>query len=264
MSTLQKVKLGKGPVRFDRRTLKLSKYIKAVTPPPTSMGYIREVRDWPMMLNDSLGDCTIACAGHQIEQWTQYAQANVSVPTDAQILQAYEAVSGYNPNKPNSDNGAVVLDVLNYWRQTGIGGHKIVAYASIALNNPVEFQQAVTLFGNVYLGIGLPVSAQVPRIDGNGMPIWEVPKQGPFGDGQPFSWGGHAIPLVGYKSNLAPNGGGRVVSWGQLYDVTWNFLQAYCDEAYAIVTQDWIEANGKSPSGFNVVQLLDDLNAITR
>ena len=30
-----------------------------------------------------------------------------------------------------NDNGAVILDVLNYWRKTGIGGHPISAYADL-------------------------------------------------------------------------------------------------------------------------------------
>lgn len=256
------MRLGKHVVRFDRRTLKLRKYIKAVSPPPPRMGYIDEVSEWPMMLNDAIGDCTVACAGHQIEQWTRYAQPPGFTPEDAQILQAYEAVSGYSPNKPGSDNGAVVLDVLNYWRKNGIAGHRIMAYASLDISNPVEFQQAIALFGSVYLGVGLPVSVQAPRTDENGLPIWEVPASGPVGQGQPWSWGGHAIPGVGYKTHLLPNGGLRIVSWGQLFDVTWNFLRAYCDEAYAILTPDWIEADGKSPSGFDTNQLLADLSAL--
>lgn len=258
----QEMKLGKAPVKFDKRTLRLKTYIKAVTPPPLEMGYIDQVKEWPMMLNDSLGDCTVACAGHQIEQWTRYAQPPGFTPSDAQVLAAYEAVSGYSPNIPGSDQGAVVLNVLKYWRRRGIAGHKICAFASINVNDPKEFQQAITLFGNVYLGVGLPVSAQDPRTDENGLPIWEVQKEGPIGNGQPWSWGGHAIPGVGYKSNIVPNGGMRVVSWGQLYDVSWNFIRAYCDEAYAIVTQDWIEENQKSPSGFDINQLLADLNAL--
>lgn len=256
------LKLGKRVHRFDRRTLQLKKYIKAVTPPPATMGYIDRVTEWPMMLNDAIGDCTIAAAGHMIEQWTTYA-TTPAIPGDPAILQAYEAVSGYNPNDPNSDAGAVVLDVLNYWRQHGIGGHQIVAYASINVKDPKEFQQAVALFGNVYIGVGLPITAQDPRTDENGIPIWEVQKAGPIGAGQPWTWGGHAVPGVGYRTNAQPNGGMRVVSWGQLYDVTWNFLRAYCDEAYAIVTEDWIKQNGQSPSGFDLATLLKDLVAIT-
>lgn len=255
-------KLGKKTQKLDKRTLKLSNYVKLLPPPPGAMGYIQEVAAWPMLLNDSIGDCTCACAGHQIEQWTRYA-GNPFTPSDGDILLAYEAVSGYNPNIPGSDTGAFVLDVLNYWRKVGIGGHKIVAYASINTNNPIEFEQAVAIFGNVYLGVGLPATAQRPRTDGNNLPIWEVVDPTLKGDGEPWSWGGHAIPMVGYKSHTVPNGGGRVVSWGQLFDVTWPFLHAYCDEAYAIVTQDWIETNGKSPSGFDVNQLLADLKEIT-
>ncbi len=259
---LETLKLGKRAPRIDPRTLRLAKYVKALPPPPKTMGYIDAVHDWKLFLNDSLGDCTCAAAGHQIMQWTTYATKEV-IPTDAAILQAYEAVSGYNPNDPSTDQGAVILDVLNYWRKHGIAGHKIAAFAQINPSNFVEIQQAVALFGSVYLGVGLPVSAQDPRTDQNGLPIWEVPTDGPIMDGSPGSWGGHAIPAVGYKASAIKNGGLRVVSWGQLFDMSWNFLAAYCDEAWAIVTPDWIEQNGKSPSGFDLATLLSDLSAVT-
>ena len=42
-----------------------------------------------------------------------------------------------------------------------------------------------------------------------------------------------------------------------------NFFLDYADECYAIVTTDWIEANGNSPSGFNLSALLADLKEIT-
>jgi hypothetical protein len=38
----------------------------------------------------------------------------------------------------------------------------------------------------------------------------------------------------------------------------WSAYDAYVDEVYAVVTPQWIEANGLSPSGFNLEQLLAD------
>src|SRR5579872_7260407 len=260
---LHQMKLGKAPARIDKRTLKLKKYIKAVSPPPTQAGYITEVASWPMMLNDSLGDCTCACAGHQIEQWTTYA-GKPYTPSDQDILTAYEAVGQYVPGDPTTDNGAVVLDVLNYWRQTGIGGHKIIAYASVDLNNLDEVKQTVALFGSCYIGVGLPLTAQNPVQGVNGNPCWSTPAGGPVGDGAPWSWGAHAIPIVGYGVDNKGNAGTELITWGSIYDMTWGFLRLYCDEAYAILTQDWIEADGKSPSGFDLAQLQADLATVTK
>jgi hypothetical protein len=39
------------------------------------------------------------------------------------------------------------------------------------------------------------------------------------------------------------------------------FWNKYCDEAHALLTQDWIGSKG-SPGGFNLAQLQTDLKAI--
>jgi hypothetical protein len=197
-----------------------------------------------------------------IEQWTTYANPPGFCPTDAETLAAYSAVSGYVPGDPSTDNGAVMLDVLNYWRNTGIGGHKILGYVAVDWKNQTEVEQAMLLFGNVYLGVGLPISAQNPPTGVNGNPVWEVPSEGPRGDGAPGSWGGHAIPIVAWGIDPKGNKGAEVVSWGQIFDMTWDFLSTYGDEAYAIVSSDWIEKSGLAPNQFNLAQLQADLKLL--
>jgi hypothetical protein len=46
-----------------------------------------------------------------------------------------------------------------------------------------------------------------------------------------------------------------------LKKMTRAFWQAYCDEAHALLSPDWIAAQG-SPSGFDLAQLQADLSAI--
>jgi hypothetical protein len=53
------------------------------------------------------------------------------------------------------------------------------------------------------------------------------------------------------------------VTWGALQQLSWAWFAAYCDEAYAIITQDWLEANGQAPSGFDTAQLQADLAQLT-
>ena len=83
-----------------------------------------------MYANDRLGDCTCAAAAHLIQDWTSNNSGEVTL-ADPDILKAYEAVSGYDPDTHTNDNGAVETDVLNYWRHTGIGGRNIHAYVSL-------------------------------------------------------------------------------------------------------------------------------------
>ncbi len=261
MNTFHHLKLGRQPARLDPRTLKLANYIKALPPPPASMGYVDKLTKLGLMLNDSIGDCTVAAAGHAIQQWTTYASTPV-IPSDGDILRAYMAVSGYNPNDPSSDQGAVVLDVLKYWRRTGIAGHRIMAFVSVDPANREEIKQAVTLFGNCYIGVDLPISAQTAPIGGNRNPVWQVPKTALSGDGEPGSWGGHAIPIVGFGPDGTPREGTEVITWGQVFDMTWNFIEAYVSEAWVTVSTDWISRDGVSPSGFALSELLNDISQI--
>ncbi len=247
-------KLGKRPARIDRRTLRLEQYLNpAQLPPlPDECSWADKIPagGWPMMANDQLGDCTCAAAGHMIEAWT----ANTGqpfTPADADIVAAYSAVSGYNPQTGANDDGAVELDVLNYWRQHGIAGHPIAAYVAIDPRNVDHVRAAIYLFGGIYIGLSLPLSAQNQR-------VWSVPFFGAWGHGSPGSWGGHAVPNLAYDAN-----GMTCVTWGALMRMTWAFFHTYCDEAYAVLSADWINQQaGKSPAGFDLATLEADLNEV--
>lgn len=259
LDLLKTVKLGKSQARPNWRRLKFSKYSVALPAPPSDCGYTSQITDWGGALgNDFVGDCTTACACHQILQWTNYTGKPI-VPTAKQALAAYSAITGYNPNDPTTDQGAFISDVLKYWEAKGIAGHKIAAFVSVNPKNQTEIKQAIQLFGNVSIGIGLPISAQRPVLGENGLPCWSVPDGGPVGDGAPWTWGGHNVPGLAYGVDKDGNGGLLVNTWGQLYDVTWDFITAYSDEIWAMITPDWIAANGLAPSGFNITQLQIDL-----
>jgi|GEM_PF-238013 len=244
-------KLGKHAARHDPRTLLLAKYMTASQLPsaPDSIDWSPKVPNWPMMENDQYGDCTCAAAGHMIECWSANA-ATVIVPTDDQIISAYAAITGFEPVTGINDNGANELDVLNYWRQTGIAGHKIGAYAALEPTNHDHIMDVVFLFGGCYIGVALPVSAQTQE-------VWSVPPGGPTGQGSPGSWGGHAVPIIGYDE-----GGLICVTWGAIKRMTWTFWDTYCDEAYAVLSPDWFNGQKPAPSGFDMAQLSQDLQLV--
>jgi hypothetical protein len=250
-------KLGKRAPINDPRTLKFAKYIKkAAPPPPTDESWVLKVPSFPMMGNDTLGDCVIAAMGHMIQQWTYYASdgQHMITPTDPQILQAYEDVGGYVPGDPSTDNGCYMLEALNYWRKTGLGGHKILAYVSVDPTNITEVQQAVWLFGNLFAGLALPVSAQSQSGPGG---KWTVPSGGLVGNGSPGSWGGHCVPLMGSSPYIHV-----FVTWAEVQKMTSNFRLAYMDEAYAVLSLDWIDVKGVSPSQFDLATLKQDLASL--
>jgi hypothetical protein len=244
-------KLGRKPARRDPRTLQLANYVDHGILPsvPGHFNWGRAVDNWPVMLNDRLGDCTCACVGHTIQCWTANAGQEVILPDD-EILHLYEAVSGYDPATGANDDGAVELDVLNYWRQTGVAGHQIAAYVALEPGNHDHMRIATFLFGAVYTGIALPQTIQ-------GQEVWSVPPEGPNGAGAPGSLGGHAVPVVGYDAS-----GYTCITWGYEQRLTYGFADTYMEESYAIISPEWVTQGKRAPSGFDLVALQNDLAAL--
>jgi hypothetical protein len=244
-------KLGRKAPRRDSRTLQLANYVDHGVLPqvPPKFDWGRAVDKWPVMLNDRLGDCTCAAVGHTLQCWSANVGQEVILPDD-EILHLYEAVSGYDPATGANDDGAVELDVLNYWRQTGVAGHKIAAYVALEPGNHDHMRIATFLFGAVYTGIALPQTIQ-------GQEVWSVPPEGLTGAGAPGSLGGHAVPIIGYDA-----AGLLCVTWGYIQRLTYGFWAAYGEEAYGILSPDWTTGAKRAPNGFDITALQDDLVAL--
>jgi len=261
--------LGKKPPRVDPRTLQFRNYLrkrrgKSPGPlpiPPAEISYVVKVPSWPMLLNDQIGDCVIAAMGHMIQQWTFFATggAGMQTMTDAEALAAYAAIGGYNPNDPSTDQGCDMLTALNYWRNHGImaGGklHKIGGFVACDPRNLLEARQSIWMFGNQFTGVALPLSAR-------GADDWTVPDGGIYSPaGQPGSWGLHCIPVMA-ESPLTLT----CVSWPspehERLKMSHNFRGDYVDECYAILSPDWLTAQGDSIAGFNLAALHKDIAAI--
>lgn len=243
--------LGALPPKDDPRTLLLARYRTPQLPaPPVTSDWTTAVPHWPMFANDRHGCCTCAAAGHAIGGWS----TNTAHPqwiTDADVLGAYAAVSGFDPLTGARDNGAYLLDVLNLWRRRGVGGHRITAFVQVNHLDEVEVRQAVHLFGAVYSGVALPLAAQDQLRTHR---TWATTKGG---RGRAGSWGGHAVSLFAYNQT-----GPTCVTWGNTQPMTWAWWRKYAREAYAIVSPDWIDVVGSSPTGLNVARLMDDLHAL--
>lgn len=250
--TIADMKLGKQPARYNRQTPLFANYVDGSLPPaPDIVGWLYKIKTFPMFMNDKIGDCTIAGAAHMEQVWSAYATRQF-VATDPQVLSAYRAVSGYDPKFPSTDQGAVELDVLNYWVKTGIAGHTIEAYAALQQGNITELKDSVWLFGGAYLGVQLPLTAQ------DQPSTWSVvANAGP--DAKPGSWGGHCVNVV----QVDPRGI-TFVSWGQLMRMTLQFYKKYCDEAYCVLSKDWIAPTGVAPSHLNLDALRADMALVTR
>lgn len=248
MADHSRMKLGRKAVKTDTRTLALSKYLTSQLPaPPAAQNWLGGNSNWGMMLNDTLGDCTIAGVGHAVQVWSLNTGSEATVP-DATIENYYEQWDGYVPGQPNTDNGGIELDVLTDWQKQGFAGHALLGFAKAKTTNLTEIRQSIALFGGVYIGLALPLTAQ-------SQDVWDVvPRSGK--NGAKGSWGGHCVFVCAYDA-----GSFTCITWGQPKQMTVAFWKKYCDEAYALLGQDWLNAKG-SPAGFDQAQLQADLGLI--
>jgi hypothetical protein len=238
------VKLGKNAARHDPRTLAYAAYRTATEAAPAQTHWGHGL-PFAMLGNNSYGDCVEAGYAHQVQIWGDRA-GNPFVPTDAEALGAYTAITGFNPSDPSTDQGTDILTAVGYWRSTGLASQKITAYATLNVRNPAEIREAISWYGGAYIGLQLPVSAQD-----------QVGKQWTVTTGPAAvagGWGGHCVPLCGYDQDQL-----WCVTWGALQSMTWEFFTTYCDEAYVLLATDWIAASGQAPSRLAWGRLLADL-----
>jgi len=240
------MKLGKLAKKQDSRTLKLSNYIdiNKLPPAPKAFGYLEGTKDWGMLANDSIGDCTCAAVCHLAMLWVRSNGGTLTF-TDQDAITTYSAITGYDPKTGLNDNGAILLDVLNYLRKSGVAGHKIEAFTEIDITNIEEVKLAIYIFGGIDIGVQLPKSAETATTMWTVVPGDEVV-------------GGHSIIVTGYDDKFI-----RIVSWGQEYLATWEFFTTYCDEAYAMISTDFIK-NNLAPTGMNIANLIADLKTVTK
>lgn len=241
--------LGKLAPRHDERIPHLMGVARTVALPPVPAAV-----DWSAGLtfgpmgNDRLGDCTAAAFGHAVQTWTSKAQAPILL-TDDQVVALYAATSGYRPGHPETDQGAVCADVLAHLSAHGVwqGEQRLEilsGHARLTPTNTLEVRGAVAWLGGVYAGLALPLATQDMG------DTWDVPPQGSAGAG-PDSWGGHCVWVCG-----ADPDGLTCISWGERVRMTWRFWATYADEAWGLVSRDWLDATGHCPDGLDFDALL--------
>lgn len=233
-------RLGRLPGRFDPRTWSAGMALRNALPVVPDAVNWRPAGTWPMWGNDQIGCCTQVSVASAILTWTQAAQVPVLL-SDDQVIGNYSAESGYVPGEPQTDQGAVELDVLNRWSRDGYvipgsqpGRSYLTAYAAV---NPIDLDQvrrSIAFLGGCYLGLSLP--EWCVQTDGD----WSA---NPALDNTII--GGHAVWCHGYCQDWL-----YLNTWGSDKRMSWDFFRTFCDEAYALVSrQHWSDIHGVSPKG---------------
>lgn len=240
-------RFGKHPPKRDYRTLRLGKYLTSkLAAPPASYDVLAKVYKklkvsdptilFPIDGNDTLGDCTIAALAHAETVYNGLVGTK-KIWGSKNVVKLYYHLTG------GVDSGLNELDVLNYWRKHTADGDKILAYATIDVKNRKHVQQAIQLFGGVYLGFQVQQNCVE---DFNARKTWKP---------APLTNDGHAVYAVEYD-----NKGITVLTWGNTQKATWSWWNECVDEAYAILPPQ-AKKSDFSP-GFDFDQLKADLNDV--
>lgn len=193
--------------------------------PPTSCG-VPSVSTWGMDGNDRVGDCTMAGAAHLIAAWDVEVGEHDPVPTGTAVVHEYFTLTG------GPDSGLIEHNVLKTWYGQGLWGNRLGGYAPVRAGDLTALHQAIAFYGGAYVGVQLPSSAQTQFSAGQ---PWTVDPSSPIE-------GGHCIVFVGYDPQFL-----YAVTWGQVAKVTYPWWARYGDEAWAALSQEYVEA-GRGPA----------------
>lgn len=243
------MKLGLKPFTPRASDLLFHKYLTGEPLPkhPAIIGHEDMVKQpWGMLGNDRFGDCVWAGAAHETMLFNAMAGKTVQFSEDS-VLSDYSAVTGFNRNDPNSDQGTDMREAADYRRKVGVidaNGvrHKVGAYVFIRTDSYEDFLDAVWLFGAVGLGIEVPASAMSQFRAGQ---PWSVVP------GSPIE-GGHYVPIVADRAMPI------VLTWGKAQPMMARFWRKYCTAAVAYISEEML-TGGKTLDGFDLDQLNKDL-----
>ena len=208
--------------------------------------------DWGMLGNDQYGDCAEAGILHMIQAQSANTGNPLHATTD-QALALYTAVTGFNPNDPDSDQGTVLTDLLSYVKTNGVEMTdatgktvtvEVVGSASLDISSIAQMRYGTYVLGGSYLGINCPQQCEDDTNNWN------------FASGLPIA-GGHCIPRLGEGAD-----GGQIISWGLKIPASNGFLLSYLDEGYCLITKAWLNAQNQSPTGLDLNALLAAQKAI--
>jgi len=251
-------KLGKLPARPNAVGLKFGAFFHAekLPTPPAKFGHygLGAGLAWGMLANDRFSNCVLAGGDHEIMIWTHRAGKGLPVAfRDEDVLADYAAVTGFDPAKPDTDQGTDMVVAADYRRKVGLidasgTRHTIDSYVALRPGDADQLALATYLMGATGVGLRFPDSAE---------------KQ--FDKCEPWAYvpgaqvsGGHYVPCCGRNSD----GNFLIISWGRLQAMTPDFYKTFCDESLAYISLDPLK-NDLSPEGFNADQLRRDLAALS-
>jgi hypothetical protein len=242
-------------------------------PPPDGRTWdspsIAEHGGWPMLNNDSYGDCTVAGADHMMMCWA--ANALEEFWTFNNTL----ALADFNHLR-TGDNDAQAFHILAGWELFGlhrnVGGAaspvRIDDFCPLKKSDPqalrLQIKQSIALLGGCYLTFALPVFSTGPNANGQVGGFWteDWTKSDAYltakGAQAAKSVLNHCVNAIGYDGDML-----SIVTWGALQTMSLDFYVKYHLETYAVLCRAaWLRPDRTTPSGLSDAQLQRVFNAL--
>lgn len=194
-------------------------------PVPAEVGYWHHVTRWVMGGNDqpNVGDCALVGAANLLVLVTSVV-GDPQEMSDGEVENAYSRIAHWSPLRPETNRGARLTDVLEYWTENGwpsdpelkpIGWCQIGAY---------QIHRAVWSLGAVYAWVMLPAGGP----DG-----WDFTDASALAgrDGT----GAHAVLIVGSDADSL-----WIVTWAAVVKVSRAWWGSYGRDCYAVRLPGWI------------------------
>lgn len=251
--------LGKRPARHDSRVPAMATRMNLATlppPPAASIWYAAQpLAGIGMVGNDRYGCCVEASIAHYLAAIANYTDPNAQLtPTEADVLTLYTAITGFNPDDPNTDLGTYFMGpggAVEYWIRNGvtIGGRSNKPEAVVTVNHRdlQHVKQAINMFGFVFTG------ANMKQADVDSAFLW-LPTEGPV-------IGGHEFLLAGYE-NVAGHDYFDVITWNGMWRASDDWILSSVDECAAVLNRSFVNAGGTDPAGVAWADLEQDLQII--
>lgn len=202
--------------------------------------------------NDSVGDCVEAGGYHSLGVVTGNAVGDPFIATGEEVLRDYSAITGYDPDRPETDQGTDELEAFAYWSKQGFAdGTKLAGVVELDASNVAEIKLATFAFENLCFGVALPDGFVSPFPSADGF-VWDDSA------GPPNPRQGHCFIADGYDDD-----GLLIDTWGLTGRITFPAVAKYAgDEAsggqlYALLFDHQIaEGQQRAPNGLCWAELL--------
>ena len=222
-------RLGKQAHKFDERTLMLAKFVLPEIRVPQVYDFDKNKTPLavPVWGNDVWNNSVIAGEANQLLRLERIGQRRTVKLTTPLAVERYKKLTGAVKPNDAKDNGLAVLNAMDDWLKNGFKiGHrnyKIAAYGELEPDDKAQLRSACYVLHGIHLGFWLPKAAEKMPL------VWDFSgEKGP--EWKPGSWGGH----LAYSKKFTPEGF-EILTWGKKVFVANNFIDQFCDEAWAVI-----------------------------